>query len=318
MVIKAVIYGFGQIGRIVTKAAYEKGIEIAGAVDVNPELVGKNAGELLNLDIKAEVRNSLDFEGDVVFLTTGSYLDSVFPQIKKCVEKGFNVISTCETLSYPEYRYPELAEKIDRLAKEHGVTVLGTGINPGFLLDTLLVVLSAPSVKVERIKAVRSVDALKRRTAFQKKVGVGMDVEEVKRRLESGEMTGHVGYAESVMVVCEAMGLKPDDIKEGQEIVVAESNAEVPAGKVRGLKGYASAIKNDEEKVRIEFHAYAGASEYEEIVIEGDNPVTWRSTGTKGDLGTAAILVNLAKAVVDYRPGLIKMSDLIPFRPSFV
>ncbi|RLI88525.1 MAG: dihydrodipicolinate reductase [Archaeoglobales archaeon] len=317
MTVKAVIYGFGQIGRILAKAAYDRGIEIVGAVDVNPELIGKNIGKLLGLDVDAEVKNSLDFEGDIVFLTTGSYLDSVFPQIKKCVEKGFNVISTCETLSYPEYRYPKLAKEIDALAKENGVTVLGTGINPGFLLDTLLIVLSATSVKIERIKAVRSADALKRRTAFQKKVGVGMDVKEVKRKLESGEITGHVGYAESVMLVCEAMGLKPDDVKEGQEIVAAEGN-EVLAGKVRGLKGYGYALKEGEEKVRIEFHAYAGAEEYEEIVIEGDNPVTWRSTGTRGDLGTAAVIVNLAEAVIDYRSGLIKMLDLIPFRPCFV
>lgn len=317
MTVKAVIYGFGQIGRTLAKAAYDRGIEIVGAVDVNPELIGKNIGKLLGLDVDAEVKNSLDFEGDIVFLTTGSYLDSVFPQIKKCVEKGFNVISTCETLSYPEYRYPKLAKEIDALAKENGVTVLGTGINPGFLLDTLLIVLSATSVKIERIKAVRSADALKRRTAFQKKVGVGMDVKEVKRKLESGEITGHVGYAESVMLVCEAMGLKPDDVKEGQEIVAAEGN-EVLAGKVRGLKGYGYALKEGEEKVRIEFHAYAGAEEYEEIVIEGDNPVTWRSTGTRGDLGTAAVIVNLAEAVIDYRPGLIKMLDLIPFRPCFV
>lgn len=319
MSLKVVVYGFGQIGRVIAESAIRKGFEVVGAVDVNPDLIGKNIGELLGLDVKAEIKNSLDFEGDVAFISTGSYVDKVYPQIKDCIERGFNVISTCETLSYPEYRYPELAGEIDDLAKEHGVTVLGAGVNPGFLLDSLLVALSATCVEVEKITAVRSIDALKRRPAFQKKVGVGMDVEDVRRKLESGEITGHVGYAESVLNVCDAMGFEPDTVQEGQEIVVADRDLEgVEAGKVRGLKGFASAIKDGKEKIRIEFHAYAGAEEYEEIRIEGDNPVVWRSTGVKGDLGTAAVIVNLAQAVVDCKPGLVKMSDLVPFKPSLI
>ncbi|WP_456327932.1 NAD(P)H-dependent amine dehydrogenase family protein [Archaeoglobus sp.] len=297
---RVVIYGFGQIGRLLAKACVERGFEIVGAVDINPEIVGKPLREF-GIESDAVIKDSLDFEGDLAYITTGSYLDKVYPQIEECIKAGFNVISTCETLSYPEYRYPELARKIDELAKEYNVTVLGSGVNPGFLLDTLPIVLSAVCVDVKSVRAIRSIDALKRRTQFQKKVGIGLSVEE----FEKANLSGHVGYAESALLIAEALGVDVKEVREGQEPVVKE-------GIVQGVRGFGE-VRGDKH-IRIEFHAYANAEEYELIEIEGDNSVVWKSSGVKGDLGTVAVLVNLAKTVVSHRAGLIKMTDLIPFR----
>ncbi|RLI76511.1 dihydrodipicolinate reductase [Archaeoglobales archaeon] len=303
---KAVIYGFGEIGRLLAKQALKRDIEISGVVDINPSLVGKKLSEFgLESDIK--ISNKLEFDGDIVFLTTGSWLDSVYPQIEECVKRGFNVLNTCETLSYPEYRYPELAKKIDEIAKKNNLSVLGAGINPGFLLDTLLIVLSAPFTEVRKIKAVRSADALQRRKTFQKKVGVGMDATEVEQLVKEGKISGHVGYAESVMLICDALKFKPDEVKEGQKVVDKD-------GVALGLKGYGAAIKNGDEVVRVEFHAYSNAENYEEVAIEGDNTIKWRSSGTKGDLGTVSVLINLAEFIINCKPGLIKISDIIPFK----
>ncbi len=302
----AVIYGFGPIGRLIAECCAKRGINVVGAVDINPELKGRKLSEF-GIQSDGVISDRLEFEGDVAFLCTGSYLDRVYPQIEECLRKGFNVISTCETLSYPRYRYPELAEEIDRLAVENGKTVLGTGINPGFLLDALVVFLSAPFTEVERIKAVRCIDTLKRREPFQKKVGIGLKLEDAEEKLEKGEITGHVGYAESVLLISEALNFSPDEVREGQEFVH-------DSGEVLGAIGYGSALKNGEEKIRIEFHAYANAEEYERIEIHGDNSIVWTSTGTKGDLGTASVAVNLAEAVVKSEAGLKTMVDLIPFR----
>jgi 4-hydroxy-tetrahydrodipicolinate reductase len=315
---RVVIYGFGQIGRLIAKSAIKKGFEVAGAVDVNPELVGKKIVEINEfhepeISSEAIIKDSLDFDDvDVVFLCTGSFIPDIFPQLKECIESGFDVVSSCETLSYPEFRYPELASEINQLAIENNVTVLGAGINPGFLLDFLPAVLSATSVEVRKIRAVRSADALKRRSSFQKKIGLGMDVQEVRKKLGQ-ELTGHVGYGESVCLIADALNLTLDDVEEGQEIVVAEDDRIVEAGKVLGLIGFGTGHRNGEEIIRVEFHAYAGAEEYEEIAIEGDNPVVWRSSGTRGDAGTANVMVNLAKAVAASKPGLMKISQLIPF-----
>lgn len=312
----AVIYGFGPIGRLIADCCLKKGIEVVGAVDINPEIAGKRLSDF-GINSDAPIRNTLTFSGDIVFLCTGSYLDRIYPHIEECLSKGFNILSTCETLSYPYYRYPELSAKIDSLARKHGKTILGSGINPGFLLDSLIITLSAPFTEVDRVHAVRSIDAMKRRESFQEKVGVGKKPEIVEKMLREGKISGHAGYAESVILVCRSMGLEPEHVKEGQEIVLADDDTPVEKGMVAGMKGFGSAIISGEEKVRIEFHSYAGAEEYEEIVIEGDNSIKWRSTGTKGDLGTASVIVNLAEFVVEANPGLITMADIIPFRPSF-
>jgi len=296
---RVVIYGFGQIGRELAKACVKRGFDVVGAIDVNPNLIGKR---LSDFGIKSDgfVSDKIEFEGDLAFVTTSSDLERVFPQIETCLKHGFNVISTCETLAYPEYRYPKIADRLDSIAKDHGVTVLGTGINPGFLLDTLPIVLSSVCVDVEGVKAIRKIDALKRRTQFQRKVGVGMSIEEFRR----SNLSGHVGYAESALLIAEALGIE-GKVLEGQEPIVEN-------GKVLGIWGFGEV--RGKRFVRIEFHAYAGAEEYELIEIIGDNGVVWKSSGIRGDLGTVAVLVNLAKTVVDHRPGLIKMTDLIPFK----
>ena len=212
-----VIYGFGPIGRLIAECCLKRGIDVVGAVDINPEITGKKLSDF-GIDSDAPIKESLDFKGDLVFLSTGSFLDRIYPQITNCLEKGFNVLSTCETLSYPEYRYPELAKKLDAIAKQYGKTILGTGINPGFLLDTLPIVLSASSTLLDSIKAARYIDPLKRRKSFQKKIGIGMHVEDAERKLKEGEITGHIGYAESVALICEATKFKPASAPSAQGI----------------------------------------------------------------------------------------------------
>ena len=321
------IYGFGSIGRLLAKYAIKRGYEIVGVVDIDESILGKDVGEILGLEREYGVEVSNDpmvlSDADIVFHATSSYLDIVYPQLKQVIELGIDVISTCETLAYPYYRYPVLARKLDELALKKSVTVLGTGINPGFILDTLLVVLSSTIPVVKRVKAVRSLDAGKRREAFKKKIGVGGVPDEVREKLRSGVLTGHVGYAESVYLVADAMGINLSRVVEAQDVVVADEeiisgDTRVEKGRVKGIKGYGAGYVGDYEAIRIELHAYVGAEEYEEIVVEGeDQVIKWRSSGTHGDLGTVSILLNIAEKLDNYGPGLITMADLIPFKPYF-
>ncbi len=322
------IYGFGAIGRIIAKAAIERGFEVVAAVDIDPNLIGRDIGLAIDLGerLGVEVTNNPTVlaDADVVIHATGSYLERVFNQIALTIDMGIDTISTCETLAYPYYRYPVLARKLDDIAKARGVTVLGTGINPGFLLDTLAVVLTAPFNRVRKIRAIRSIDAAKRRESFRKKIGVGEDPKVVEERLRRGEITGHVGYAESVLIIADAAGIQPTKVIEEQSIVVAEYDVKsagitIPKNMNRGIKGYGAAYIGDREIIRIEFYAYVGAEEYEEITIEGkDYTISWRSTGTPGDMATAAVILNLVEKIKEQKPGLLTMADLIPFRPKIV
>jgi 4-hydroxy-tetrahydrodipicolinate reductase len=326
-VLRVGIYGLGAIGRLVAKVALKRGYEVVGAVDINPEIVGKDVGEVIGLGEKLGAPISRDLgavaEADVVVHATGSYLDKVYSQIASVLDMGIDVVSTCETLAYPYYRYPVLARKLDELAASRGATVIGTGINPGFLLDTLAVVLAAPVTRAKRIVARRSLDAAKRRKPFQAKIGVGEDPQVVAEKLKKGEMTGHVGYAESVLLIADAAGVHLTRVEEAQAPVVAEAPVEsagvrVEAGRNLGIKGYGAGYIGENEVVRVEFSATVGGDEYEEVVVEGeDYTVRWRSSGTPGDLGTATVVLSVAEAIGSYGPGLLTMADLVPFRIKF-
>lgn len=323
---KVGIYGFGSIGRLLARVAVQRGHEVVGAVDIDEGIVGKDIGELAGLGkYGVEVSRSIEdlADADVVLHATGSYLDRVYHQLESIIQMGISVVSTCETLAFPYYRYPVLARSLDEKARAYGALVIGTGINPGFLLDTLVAVLSSPVPVVRRIRAVRSLDAAKRREPFRKKIGVGENPAVVKEKLSKGVITGHVGYAESVYLVALAGGLELTRVVEVQEPVPAESTVEsagirVEKGLNKGIVGYGAGYVGDKEVIKLEFHAYVGAPEYEEITIEGiDYSVTWRSTGTPGDLGTASVVLSVAEKVSELPPGLRLMTELLPFKLKF-
>ncbi len=321
------IYGFGSIGRLVAKEALKRGWEISGAVDINEAIIGKDIGDLLGLDSSYGVEVSNDpsvlFESDVVIHATGSYLDQVYDQILTIIGMGLDVVSTCETLAYPYYRYPVLARIIDAEALKNDVTVIATGINPGFLLDTLAITMAMPVNIVKKITATRVIDAGKRRASFRKKVGIGLDPDEFKRLLEKRILTGHVGYAESVLLIADALGIHLEKVVEGQEPVVAKKeityeDRTLPKGTTIGISGYGIGYHRGEEAIRVEFHAYLGAEEYEEITINGtEYSIKWKSSGTPGDLATASIILNIASIIDEIMPGLRTMSDIIPFKPFY-
>ncbi len=321
------LYGFGSINRLVALEAIKRGWEIVGAIDIDENIIGKDIGELIGLDreygVKVSRRPLELVEADVVIHATGSFLDKVYDQLINVVEMGVDVVSTCETLAYPYYRYPILSRKLNEKALEYGVTVIGTGINPGFLLDTLPIVLTAPFNIVEKITAIRSLDASRRRKSFMRKIGVGMDPEEYVEKLKKGIYTGHVGYAESILLIADAAGIHLDRIVENQDPVIASEKIRVgeyvvDKGRVAGIKGYGIGYYKGREIIRIELYASLGAEEYEEIIVKGDEyEVRWKSNGTPGDKGTVAVLLNIANIMPTLPSGLLTMNDLIPFKPMF-
>ncbi|MCX8187845.1 MAG: dihydrodipicolinate reductase [Nitrososphaeria archaeon] len=324
MSLRLALYGFGEIARMLARVALDRGHVVVGAVDVKPDLVGKDVGDLMGvgeMGVKVTDDPRLGLRDcEIVLHATSSFLPKIYDQLVTAIKLGKSVVSTCETLSYPYHRYPVLGRRIDSLAKSHGVTVIGTGINPGFLLDTLAITISASVPLIKRIIARRSIDAAKRRESFRKKIGVGLDPNTFSRGLGVGRYTGHIGYAESVYLIAESAGLNLTRVEECQEGVVAEERVSsngitVEKGEIRGVRGFGIGYVGDVEKIRVEFQAVVGAPEYEEITVEGaDYAVIWKSSGTPGDLGTASILISIAEKMEAMPRGLLTMADLLPFR----
>ncbi len=321
---RIVVYGLGPIGSLIARKAFERGYEIVGGVEVDPDKVGRSVGEVVGVKgLDAPVihdRDALDFlkrvKPDVAVISTGSYLGSVYPQIAKCIEAGVDVVSTSETLAYPWYRYPELATLIDRAAKMADVRVIGTGVNPGFIFDTLPAVMSTVCTRVERIVVKRMMDASKRRLAFQKKIGVGLPPSEFEKLMEEGILTGHVGYAESVYLLASMLGVELERVEEWQEPMVAKNPVEsggvkVEAGRVYGIRGGALGYSEGREFIRFEFIAAVGYEDRDEVLIEGEPTLKWVcETGISGDIATAGAVLNVLARIKHAPPGLITMKHL--------
>src|SRR5437868_11171875 len=191
----------------------KQAIEICGAIDTDPAKVGRDLGEVVgasdapwSVKISADAKEVLEQAADVVIHSTSSSLAKVMDQLTACLEAQSCVVSTCEELSYPFRTHPDLAAKLDAAAKEWGVALVGTGVNPGFVMDKLVVTLAAVSQRIEHAKALRIVDASKRRLPLQKKIGAGMTVEEFRAQVKAG-LIKHVGLPESVAMVADSLSL---------------------------------------------------------------------------------------------------------------
>ena len=322
--IRAVQYGCGPIGLGVTSlAAHRKDIELVGAVDIDPEIVGSDLGEMADLDDKLGIVITDDagtllseVKPDIAFHTTGSSFRNVYSQLEDIVRAGVNIVSTCEELSFPYKREPDLAAQLDSLAKENGVTVLGTGINPGFLMDTWPLSMTAVCRDVEEVKAVRIQDASSRRLPFQKKIGAGRTPDEFQNLIDEGTLR-HVGLPESTAMIAAGLGWELDEITEEIGPVMAESQVSSPhltaePGQAAGVKQISHGLIAGKEVVTLEFQAYIGAPEtYDAVYIKGTpNMEVVIKGGTHGDIGTAAMVVNAARRVVEAPPGLLTMKDV--------
>jgi len=322
--IRVVQYGCGPIGCSVAKlASQRRNIEIVGAIDIDKNKAGKDLGEVIGLDKRLGVAISDNAAAvlsqtrpDVVLHTTSSWLKKVYEQLIELIKANVNVVSTAEELSYPWWKEPKLAAEIDKLAKEHKVTVLATGINPGFLMDTWPLLMTAVCQEVKRIKVARIQDASIRRLPFQKKIGAGCTPAEFQKLVDAGTLR-HVGLTESIAMIAAGLGWELDDIRDEIEPILAKSEVRsqyltVKPGQAAGVKQVGRGLKKGQELITLDFRAYLGAKEaYDAVYITGTpNMEVVIKGGTHGDIATAAIVVNAAQRVLEAPPGLVTMKDL--------
>ena len=327
--IKVAQYGLGPIGLgIVDLLMTKPWVELVGAVDIEPAKVGKDVGQLLTsprktgvivTDKAADVMKKS--APDVVTHATSSYMATIHPQLTGILDNGVSVVSTAEELTYPFAKHPDISNDLDELARKKNAVVLGTGINPGFLLDTLAVVLSGVCQRVNSIRAERVVDASKRRLPLQKKIGAGLSPTEFERKVAEGRIK-HVGLPESVGLIALAMGWKVGEIQERITPVIAEKEVRsdyitVPAGAVAGVRQVAKGILAGQELVVLDLRMYLGApNPHDSILIDGIPPVDMTIRGgVHGDSATPAIVVNAIPALKNLKPGLRTMLDLPPIAP---
>ncbi len=328
--VKVIIWGLGSMGKGMAELLLtKKGVDIVGAV-ARGEKIGKSMYEHLGLE-KGSREDIImgSFEdvirekaADIVLLCTDSFTGSAFDKMKFILEKKINVITTAEEMAYPQAQEPELAKELDKIAKENGVTVLGTGINPGLIMDLLVLTLTGACYDVEHIEAKRVNNLSPFGPAVMSEQGVGLKVEDFHRLNESGELAGHVGFEESVQMITDALGWKlSDKVKTSKTPIISSvyrkaPHAEVIAGDVAGVDMRGYGYIDGEMKIemihpqQVEPHL-EGVNTGDYINIKGTPNISMAITPeVPGGIGTIAMCVNMIPQVINSRPGLKTMIDL--------
>ncbi len=327
--IKIAQFGLGPIGIETLKLASTKPwVEIVGAIDIDPAKTGKWLAEVTGESSirQASVHRTLDdlltkAKPDVIFHTAVSITRAAFPQVEPMLRRGINVLSSCEELLFPQLREPELAVKLDKAGKAGGARLLGTGVNPGFVMDVLPVCLTGVCRNVTAVHVQRVVNAATRRGPLQKKIGSGFTPVEFEQRFKAGE-AGHAGLQESAALIAHCLGWKLNELIETGKAMVASHDirtrfVEVNKGQCCGLHQTAVGKVDGEIRITLDLKMYLDApNPHDACQIEGEPPLNLViNGGVAGDSATVASLVNAAPRILQAPPGLLLMTDIA--MPSF-
>jgi hypothetical protein len=325
MPIKVVHVGLGPIGAgVVRQVATRKGFTIVGGVDIDPAKTGRDLGDVCGVGRKLRVKVTDDItrtirasKPDVAVLCTSSSLQKVVSEFEAVLKLKVPIVSTTEELAYPVKSNAAAAKKIDALAKRARVAVLGTGVNPGFVMDALPIALTGVCESVSAIEVDRVQDARIRRLPFQRKIGAGLTREEFMEKVKDGTVR-HVGLAESITMIADALGWKLDKVTDEiqPKIAIDPVSSEfltIAAGLVCGLVQDGVGYRKGQPAIRLHMEAYLGAPEsFDAVRIIGNPPLSMKlSGGVHGDVATASIVVNSIPKVIQAAPGLRTMKDMV-------
>ena len=319
--ISVAIYGIGPIGAEITRLILTKPwLKLVAAVDIDPAKAGKDVADVIGVDQKTGVLVSptLDTKPAVICHSTGSRLVDVEKQLLDLLGRGSHVVSTCEELSFPLDR--PIRENLQMAARSANVTLLGTGVNPGFVMDKLPLTLTSVCQDVKEVKITRVVDASKRREPLQRKVGAGMTRELFEENVRGGKIK-HMGLKESLIMVGNGLGVEFDSVREETilpmmaEQKIVTQYLTVEKGQVAGVHQFIEG--KGRINVSLDIKMFVGADDpSDQVHIAGVPDVSMKiAGGVHGDRATAAMVVNCIPRVIAARPGVLTMDDIpVSFR----
>ena len=323
--INIVHLGIGPLGQKMVKYAVERGcFNIVGAVDPAADKAGRELGELcgikpLGITVSSNLNDAIKGKrAEVALVTTVSSLVSLESQIVELAKAKIHTVSTCEELFFPWNTQPEVSSRIDKICRENGVVCLGTGVNPGYLMDFLPTVLTGACQDVKKVEVRRVQDASVRRVPFQRKIGAGLTVKEFEVKKKEGTLM-HIGLPESVDFIADRLGWKLDRRTESLEPVIADRDIDtgykpISRGMVCGVYQVGRGFIDDKEVITLIFKAAVGESEpYDQVHIDGQPTIQSRiAGGVNGDIATCAIALNAVRSVLEAGAGLRTMGEIPP------
>lgn len=320
---RIIVVGLGPLGmKTVRYASERQHLKIVGAVDIDPALVGRDLGthcglQKMGVAISPDIRTVLKgAKADCAVLTTVSSIAKLESQVAEAAKCGLDVVSTCEELAFPWSTAPAVSKRIDAICRKHGVTCVGTGVNPGFLMDFLPCVLTAVNQGVKKITVLRVQDASVRRIPFQQKIGAALSLVEFRRKRDDGTLR-HVGLTESVHLIAHAMNWELTKVSESLRPIVAGTKLTagykpIEKGMARGVEQIGRGYVGSREVIRLHFRAAVGEPRsFDRIEIKGQpDMISEINGGVNGDVATCAIVLNSVRSAMAASPGLKTMLDV--------
>ena len=327
--VKVIIWGLGAMGGgMADMLLKKKGVEIVGVAGRGAK-VGKSMYDFIKTpkgdrpDVIIGTPEDVIKEkaADVVLCCTDSFTKNAFDRLKFVLEKKINVVSSAEEMSYPKARNPELADELDKIAKANGVSILGTGINPGLIMDLLVILWTGCCEDVEHIVSRRVNSLSPFGPAVMEEQGIGITVDDFKKGVETGKLAGHVGFNESINMIADAIGWKVEKVTQSMDPIVTDVDRKSPygfakAGDVAGVAMKGFGYIDGELKIEMDHPQQiepeqVGVNTGDYVIIKGTPNVNMvNSPEIPGGIGTIAMCVNMIPHVINARPGLHTMIDL--------
>lgn len=304
---KVVLCGLGAIGAEILKHLIERSHEVVGVADSDINKAGKTVPELTGLALELRVRPSiraLQLNGvDVAIFSTSSRLSKIEPDIIHAVSSGVDVVTTSEEMAYPYHAGAAAGQRIDALAKQKGVSVVGVGVNPGFVMDWVPAVVASASKSPTSIHVVRSVDVSKRRRQLQAKTGVGLTKAKFEKGVADGAL-GHVGLMESAHLIAFSLGKELEGSNQGVFPVLGSEDY------VIGVRQFAEG-RAGTCAIRLDLEMSITSADFDTIEVKGEPNLKLRfEKGVFGDSATVALTVSAVERIGHARPGLITVLEL--------
>ncbi len=305
--VRVALIGLGAIGSEIVRYLIEKKHEVAAVIDNDPAKTGRTVREIIGFESEVRVHRSVEEveidKLDVVVFATKSRLSQLADEIEYVAMRGVDVVTTCEELAYPPYASESVASRLDSVAREKGVTVVGVGVNPGFVMDWVPSLVASASKSPKSIHVVRSVDVSKRRRQLQTKTGVGLTKGRFEKGLRDGTL-GHVGLEESAYLIALSLGEKLEGLKSAVFPVVGSDDY------VMGVRQFAEG-RAGSCVIRLDLEMTITSADFDVIEVKGEPNIKLRfENGVFGDSATVALTVNAVERVGGARPGLITVLEL--------
>jgi len=327
--VKVIIWGLGSMGSgMADMLLKKKGVDIVGAAGRGAK-VGQSMYDYIstprgnNPDIIIGNPEDVIKQGaaDVVLCCTDSFTKNAFDRLKLCLEQKINVVSCAEEMSYPKAQSPDLAKQLDEIAKANGVSIVGTGINPGLIMDLLVIIMTGCCESVDHILSRRVNSLSPFGPAVMSEQGIGITKEEFLDGVKTGHLSGHVGFPESAQMIADAIGWKIDKLEQAMNPIMTDVDRKslhgfAKAGNVAGCSMEATAYRDGKEIIKMEHPQQiepeqVGIQTGDYVIIKGTPNINMvNSPEVPGGIGTVAMCVNMIPHVINARPGLHTMIDL--------